>query len=93
MINSEILLIIALGITSLFGLQGALKLAIKHLNADIYNEKKSCNKILISKEAFFFNIPIAYLATIFYFILILQLIKMRDIYMKITVGFRRLRVQ
>ena len=76
MINSESLLLITLVFTSLFGLQGALKLAITHLNKDIYNEKKICNKILISKEAFFFKIPIAYLAIIFYSLLILQLIKM-----------------
>ena len=76
MINSETLLLIALGFTSLFGLQGALKLAIYHLNEDRYNKKKSCNKIFISKEAFIFNIPIAYLAIIFYVFLILQLIKM-----------------
>ena len=76
MINSETLLLITLVFTSLFGLQGALKLAITHLNKDIYNEKKFCNKILISKEAFFFKIPIAYFAIIFYVLLILQLIKM-----------------
>ena len=76
MITSETLLLIALGFSCIFGLQGALNLAIYHLNPDRMNEKKSCNKILISKEALFFKIPIAYIAIIFYVFLIIQLIKM-----------------
>ena len=72
-INSEILTLIAIGIASIFGLQGALKLAIDHYNLDKNKFPSSCNKILLTKEAFFFKIPIAYLSVIFYVALLVQL--------------------
>ena len=71
--SSRILALIAIGIAAIFGLQGALKLAINHSS----KEKKQitpCKNILILKEAYFLSIPIAYLAVIFYVILIFQLI-------------------
>ena len=76
MISSEILLVIALGITSIFGLLGAVKLSINHSIKDELKYKKACNKILLRQEAYFVNIPIAYIAMIFYSILILQLIQL-----------------
>jgi len=58
MINSEIYSLIALGIAIIFGLQGALKLAINHYTSELSKNRTSCNKILISKEAFFIKIQI-----------------------------------
>ena len=74
MINSEIFFLISLGLTSIFGLQGALKLAINHHTSEASKNHTSCNKILLSKEAFFIKIPIAYLAVIFYIVLLVQII-------------------
>ena len=74
MINSQILALIALGLASIFGLQGALKLAINHYTSEVAKSHTSCNKILLSKEAFFIKIPIAYLAVIFYIVLLVQII-------------------
>ena len=76
MIASEKLLLVALVILSIFGLQGAIKLSINHLIHKKFKKTNSCYKILITKEAFFVNVPIAYLATIFYCILILQLFRL-----------------
>ena len=76
MINSEVYCLIALGIAIIFGLQGALKLAINHYTSELSKNRTSCNKILLSKEAFFIKIPIAYLAVIFYVALFLQLIRL-----------------
>tara|TARA_Y100001970_G_C14156695_1_gene815999 strand:+ start:884 stop:1294 length:411 start_codon:yes stop_codon:yes gene_type:complete len=95
MIHSEILLLIALIILSIFGLQGAMKLSINHLIQYKFKNTRSCNKILLTKEAFFINIPIAYLAIIFYSILILQLIQLVNlegkpffwIYLEIILAF------
>ncbi len=84
MINSEIFTLIALGLASIFGLQGALKLAINHYTSKVSKNQTSCNKILLSKEAFFIKIPIAYLAVIFYVVLLLQIIILsneEDIYL------------
>ena len=74
MINSEIFALTALFLASIFGLQGALKLAINHYTSEVFKSHTSCNKILLSKEAFFIKIPIAYLAVIFYVVLIVQII-------------------
>ena len=74
MINSEIFTLIALGLASIFGLQGALKLAINHHTSEVSKSHTSCNRILLSKEAFFLKIPIAYLAVIFYVVLLVQII-------------------
>ena len=74
MINSEIFALIAIGLSSIFGLQGALKLSINHYTLEVSKSSTSCNKILLSKEAFFIKIPISYLAVIYYVVLLLQLI-------------------
>ena len=74
MINLEIFALIALCLAAIFGLQGALKLAINHYTLGVSKNHTSCNKILLSKEAFFLEIPVAYLAVIFYVVLLVQLI-------------------
>ena len=74
--NSEILALIALGIAAIFGLIGALQLSINHPTSDENKQLTSCKKILSTKEAFFKNIPISYLAVIFYIVLLLQLIQL-----------------
>ena len=74
MIDSEIFALTALFLAAIFGLQGALKLAINHYTSEVFNSHTSCKKILLSKEAFFIKIPIAYLAVIFYVVLLVQII-------------------
>ena len=78
MTNSEILALIALGIAAIFGLQEALKLAIKHPTANQNKELTPCKKIFFTKEAFFVNIPISYLAVIFYIVLLIQLFQITN---------------
>ena len=74
--DSENILLIAIGFAAVFGLQGALNLAAKHLLANFNEQHLPCNKIILSKKAFFAKIPLAYLAVIFYIIVIVQLFLM-----------------
>ena len=73
--DEEKIPLIAIGFAAIFGLQSALILSAKHLLVNKSHQQSACKRILISKEALFANIPIPYLAVIFYSLVLLQLIQ------------------
>ena len=72
--------LIALAFAAIFGLQGALSLAIRHHLAEDHNPLSACNRIALSKEARILNVPVAYGAVMLYgFVLV---ILVRGIYLE-----------
>ena len=93
--DSAIFSLIALGGAAIFGLQGALSLAVRHHQVRNQNPFSACNKVALSKEAQVAKIPIAYGAVIFYGFVLVQLL--RGIYfeeinlylLKLAIRFQR----
>ena len=77
--DSAIFSLIAFGGATLFGLQGALSLAVRHHQARAHEPFSACNKVALSKEAQIAKIPVAYVAVIFYVFVLAQLL--RNIYL------------
>jgi len=65
---------IAFGVAAIFGLQGALNLAVQHHMAQGHDKQSACNKVVRSKEAYLANIPLAYGAVIFYGLVLFELL-------------------
>ena len=65
---------IAFGGAAIFGLQGALNLAMQHHMAQGNHKQSACNKVVRSKEAYLANIPVAYGAVIFYCLVLFELL-------------------
>jgi len=78
--DSAIFSLIALGGAAIFGLQGALSLAVRHHQVRVHHPFSACNKVTLSKEAQVAKIPIAYGAVIFYGFVLAQLL--RGIYLE-----------
>lgn len=74
MLNSAIVSLIAFGGAAIFGLQGALSLAVQHHIVQGHDKKSACNKVARSKEAYLANIPVAYGAVIFYGLVLFELL-------------------
>ena len=74
MFDSAIISLIALGGATVFGLQGALSLAVRHHMVHDHT-LSACNRIALSKEARIANIPVAYGAVIFYGLILAQLLR------------------
>ncbi len=77
--DSDIFSLIALGGATLFGLQGALSLAVRHHQVRDHHPFSACNKVALSKEAQIAKIPVAYGAVIFYGFVLAQ--ALRGIYL------------
>jgi len=73
--DSAIFSLIALGGAAIFGLQGALSLAVRHHQVRNQHPFSACNKVALSKEAQVAKIPIAYGAVIFYGFVLVQLLR------------------
>ena len=78
--DSAIFSLIAFGGAAIFGLQGALSLAVRHNQVRDHHPFTACNKVALSKEAQIAKIPIAYGAITFYGFILLQLL--RNIYLE-----------
>ena len=77
--DSAIFSLIAFGGAAIFGLQGALSLAVLHNQIRAHHPFSACNKVALSKEAQIAKIPVAYVAVIFYVFVLAQLL--RNIYL------------
>ena len=77
--DSAIFILIAFGGAAIFGLQGALSLAVRHHQVRAHHPFSACNKVALSKEAEIAKIPVAYGAVIFYGFVLAQLL--RNIYL------------
>jgi len=73
--DSAIFSLIALGGAALFGLQGALSLAVRHGQVREHHPFSACNKVALAKEAQIAKIPVAYGAVIFYGLVLAQLLR------------------
>jgi uncharacterized membrane protein len=80
MYDSAIFSLIAFGGAAIFGLQGALSLAVQHSQVRDHHPFSACNKVALSKEAQIAKIPVAYGAVIFYGFVLAQLL--RNIYLE-----------
>ena len=78
--DSAIFSLIAFSGAAIFGLQGALSLAVRHNQVRAHHPFSACNKVALSKEAQFAKIPVAYGAVIFYGFVLAQLL--RNIYLE-----------
>ena len=78
--DSSIFSLIALGGAAIFGLQGALSLAVRHHIVRDHHPLSACNIVALSKESRIANIPVAYGAVIFYGFVLTQLL--RGIYLE-----------
>jgi uncharacterized membrane protein len=78
--DSAIFSLIAFGGAAIFGLQGALSLAVRHHQVRAHHPYSACNKVALSKEAQIAKIPVAYGAVIFYGFVLSQLL--RNIYLE-----------
>ena len=78
--DSAIFSLIAFGGAAIFGLQGALSLAVRHNQVRAHHPFSACNKVALSKEAQIAKIPVAYGAVIFYGFVLAQLL--RNIYLE-----------
>ena len=78
--DSAIFSLIAFGGAAIFGLQGALSLAVRHHQVRAHHPFSACNKVALSKEAQIAKIPVAYGAVIFYGFVLSQLL--RNIYLE-----------
>ena len=78
--DSTIFSLIAFGGAAIFGLQGALSLAVRHNQVRAHHPFSACNKVALSKEAQIAKIPVAYGAVIFYGFVLSQLL--RNIYLE-----------
>ena len=78
--DSAIFSLIAFGGAAIFGLQGALSLAVRHHQVRAHHPFSACNKVALSKEAQIAKIPVAYGAVIFYGFVLAQLL--RNIYLE-----------
>ena len=78
--DSAIFSLIAFGGAAIFGLQGALSLALRHKQVRDHHPFSACNKVALSKEAQIVKIPVAYVAVIFYGFVLAQLL--RNIYLE-----------
>ena len=78
--DSTIFSLIAFGGAAIFGLQGALSLAVRHHQVRAHHPFSTCNKVALSKEAQIAKIPVAYGAVIFYGFVLAQLL--RNIYLE-----------
>ena len=74
MLNSNMISMIAFGGAAIFGLQGALSLAVQHHTVQDHHKQSACNKVARSKEAYLANIPVAYGAVIFYGLVLFELL-------------------
>ncbi len=74
MLNSNMISMIAFGGAAIFGLQGALNLAVQHHMLQGHDKQSPCNKVVRSKEAYLANIPVAYGAVIFYGLVLFELL-------------------
>ncbi|MBC8258598.1 MAG: vitamin K epoxide reductase family protein [SAR324 cluster bacterium] len=74
MLDPALISLLALGAAALFGLQGALILAVKHNLVRSNHHGSACSKIVLSKEAFIAKIPVAYGAVVFYALVLYLLI-------------------
>ena len=75
MLDTSLISLIALGGATIFGLQGALSLAVQHHLVRDHHQRSACDKVAHSKEALIANIPVAYGAVIFYSLVLLLLIR------------------
>jgi uncharacterized membrane protein len=75
MLDSSLLSLIALGGAALFGLQGAVSLAIRHHIFRDYHRQSACDKVTRSKEAYISKFPAASAAVIFYCLVLYLLIR------------------
>ena len=73
--DSSFLSLVALGGATLFGLHGAVGLAIKHHFFRNNHLNSTCDKAAISKEAYTSIFPVAYAAVIFYCMVLFILIR------------------
>jgi uncharacterized membrane protein len=73
--DSAIFSLIAFGGAAIFGLQGALSLAVRHHQVRAHHPFSACNKVALSKEAQIAKIPVAYGAVIFYGFVLAQLLR------------------
>ena len=73
--DSAIFSLIAFGGAAIFGLQGALSLAVRHHQVRAHHPYSACNKVALSKEAQIAKIPVAYGAVIFYGFVLAQLLR------------------
>ena len=80
MYDSAIFSLFAFGGAAIFGLQGALSLAVQHNQVRAHHLFSACNKVALSKEAQIAKIPVAYGAVIFYGFVLAQLL--RNIYLE-----------
>ena len=72
--DSAIFSLIAIGGMAIFGLQGALSLAVNHHQARTFNKFSACGKVSLTNEAEFAKIPIAYFAVVYYGFVLIQLL-------------------
>ena len=75
MLDTSSISLIALGGAAIFGLQGALSLAVQHHLVRDHHQLSACDKVAHSKEALIANIPVAYGAVIFYGLVLFLLIR------------------
>ena len=75
MLDTSLISLIALGGATIFGLQGALSLAVQHHLVRDHHQRSACDKVAHSKEALIANIPVAYGAVIFYGLVLFLLIR------------------
>ena len=73
--DSSFLSLVALGGAALFGLHGAVGLAIKHQFFRNNHLNSACDKVAISKEAYTLIFPAACAAVIFYCMVLFILIR------------------
>ena len=66
MLDTSIISLIALGGAAFLGLQGSISLAMRHHTVRKLPKWSACDRVAHSKEAYIANIPVAYVAVIFY---------------------------
>ena len=64
--ENSFVFLIGLGVAAFFGFQGSVGLAVRHQARKSLNKHSPCDRVIASPYAFIGNIPIAYLAALYY---------------------------
>ena len=74
--NAEILSLLILGGATLFGLQGSLAMAMRHYLFRNQSRRSACDRLLGSPEAYIGPIPVALVASFYYALVLILLLRM-----------------
>ena len=74
--TAEILSLLILGGAALFGLQGSLAMAMRHYLFRNQSRRSACDRLLGSPEAYIGPIPVALVASFYYALVLILLLRM-----------------